>query len=166
MDDTICDKCGMNLTSLHEVFGVPPWPFCPHGPTKQGSAERSSYVQDQIPGGLVLNNYGPEPITVHSHSEARAIAASRGLTYLEKFSPMPGTDIDPAGIPNPAGYMDPVTLANGAELILRGSKAVDEDKAFAERAYRPQPDQVLSESEARVAHQAIHEREVERGKSR
>jgi hypothetical protein len=165
---TVCGKCGKVLESGE-------WPFCPHGHTRsrerqeelERSLKKSSYIQDQIPGGMVLHNYGPEPVTVHSHSEARALAASRGLEYVERFTPAPGTDIDPAGIPNPAGYMDPYTLEAGKALILRGQKAKDSDQEFVDRVYRPLPDRVLTESEAKEAHRAIAEREeVSRGRKR
>lgn len=168
MDDTICERCGVNLTLRAVAMGVPVWPFCPHGVTKQ-EPTRSAYVQDQIPGGLVLNNYGPQPITVYSHSEARAVAAANGLEYVEKFCPTPGTNIDPAGVANPAGYMDTQTLENGKALLLRGSRGSskeEEEREFTRRVYRPLPDVVLTESDVAKAHQATYEREVERGKRR
>lgn len=103
---TICEKCGQELQ-------IGDYPFCPHGSTK------SFINRDEIPGGVWLENYGPEPIKVYSHSERRRIMAERGLYEKEKFCPMPGTDKDPQGIPNPRGYMDPYTLENGRILIER-----------------------------------------------
>ncbi len=102
----MCPDCG-------EVLNIGDFPFCPHG---KGSGAR---IHDDIPGGLVLENYGPQPITVYSHTERRRIMAERGLEQKERFCPMPGTDIDPAGVQNPKGYVDATTLANGAELICR-----------------------------------------------
>lgn len=166
---TVCGKCGL-------VIPQGGWPFCPHPITgdrqRQEELERSlaksSYVQDQIPGGMVLHNYGPEPVTVYSHSEARALAASRGLSYAERFTPSPGTDVDPAGVQDPKKYIDPYTLEAGKALILRAQKAgPSSDDEFTKRVYRPLPDRVLSESEAREAHRAIAEREeVSRGRKR
>jgi hypothetical protein len=118
---------------------------------------------------MVLNNAGPEPVTVYSYTEMNQLFASRNLTRIERFSPTPGTDKDPAGIPNPAGYMDPVTLANGAELILRAAKAnakEAEDRKFVEKVYRPQPDRVLSESEAQTVIAETNRMERERAKRR
>lgn len=101
-----CDKCGKELQ-------IGEHPFCPHG--FGGNFRR----HDDIPGGLVLENYGKHPITVYSHTERERVMRENGLELKEKFCPMPGTDIDPAGIQNPKGYVDAQTLANGAELILR-----------------------------------------------
>lgn len=106
--ETICEKCGVTVT-----LGM--WPFCPHPLTEQGVAIQ----QDEIPGGLTVENYGPHPITFYSHSERRRYMEAHGLREREKFCPMPGTDIDPQGIPNPKGYMDAQTLKNGAELLTR-----------------------------------------------
>lgn len=47
----------------------------------------------------------------------------QGLYERETFAPMPGTDKDPQGIPNPAGYVDDVTMRNRAELFLRAHNA-------------------------------------------
>ena len=83
--------------------------------------ETSHIARDEIPGGVTCENYGPEPVTFHSHSERRAYMAAHGLVEKDTFSPFPGTDIDPAGIPNPKGYMDPQTLENVRVLLSRES---------------------------------------------
>ena len=109
-----CDRCG-------QAYGIGEYPFCPHG--LQGGGP----VHDEIPGGMWLENYGPVPIKVYSHTERRKIMAERGLQERETFAPFPGTDKDPQGIPNPKGFMDPKTLENAKTLILRqqGVKAED-----------------------------------------
>lgn len=103
---------------------------------KQGDARCSSCVakehydinpataiaRDEIPGGIICENYGPEPIRFDSHSERRTYMKAHGLREKEKFSPLPGTDKDPQGIPNPAGYVDAQTLKNAAELICRNGQ--------------------------------------------
>lgn len=87
-----------------------------------------STFRDEIPGGLTVENYGRNPITFYSHSERRAYMAQHGLHERDKWSPMPGTNKDPQGIPNPAGYMDAKTLENAAILISRnGAKQEPED---------------------------------------
>lgn len=61
-----CEVCG-------RAVQVGEWPFCPHG----FGANR---VQgDDIPGGLTLENLGPDPVTVYSHSERKRIMRERGL---------------------------------------------------------------------------------------
>jgi hypothetical protein len=76
---------------------------------------------------VVLENYGPKPIRFDSHSERRRYMAENGLREKEKFCPLPGTDKDPAGIPNPKGYMDPQTLENARVLISRNGKGKEPD---------------------------------------
>lgn len=108
--ETCCDACGVRLR-------IGQHPFCPHG--DGGSA----IERDDIPGGLTVENYGPTPITFYSHSERRKYMLEHGLREIEKYCPKPGSDIDPAGIPNPDGYKDPQTLANAAALICRNGQA-------------------------------------------
>lgn len=111
---TLCEKCGYPIQ-------IGEHPFCPHG---FGSG---SIAKDGIPGGVTLENYGPTPVTFYSHSERRRYMQAKGLQEIEKFCPMPGTDIDPQGIPNPKGYMDAYTLKNGAELLCRQSGPTEKE---------------------------------------
>lgn len=111
----ICERCGEGLE-------VGDWPFCPHGRTGNFTNFR-----DEIPGGIVCENYGRDPIRFDSHSERRAYMELAGLYEKEKFCPFPGTDKDPMGVQNPAGYVDAKTLENGAILMTRGTGAKDVD---------------------------------------
>lgn len=104
---TVCGKCGLLIQEGQ-------WPFCPHP-----SAHTSMIIGDEIPGGIVVENYGRHPIRFDSYSAMARYREAHGLQLKEKYCPMPGTDIDPQGIPNPAGYLDPYTLAAGAALICR-----------------------------------------------
>lgn len=112
----VCENCGAELS-------VGDWPYCPHGRTGNFTNFR-----DEIPGGVVVENYGPDLIRFDSHSERRRYMKAHDLNEKEKFCPMPGTDKDPQGIPNPKGYMDPQTLENARLLISRnGQKTADDD---------------------------------------
>lgn len=106
-----CTKCGA-------AVGSGEYPFCPHGVVELAMIER-----DEIPGGIICENYGPHPIRFDSHSQRRRYMKEHGLHERGKFSPMPGTDIDPQGIPNPAGYMDPQTLENARVLLTRSGQS-------------------------------------------
>lgn len=110
---TTCERCG---AALH----LADYPFCPHGNS------HTVFVRDERPGGVVYENYGPQPVRFDSESERRAYMKANGLVQREGFKPMPGTDIDPAGIPNPKGYMDPYTMEAGRALLSR-SKPRDEE---------------------------------------
>lgn len=103
---TLCEKC-------NHYIQLGDFPFCPHEPT------HAMIVRDEIPGGMWLENYGPKPIKVHSHTERRQVMTERGLIEKDVFCPFPGTDKDPQGIPNPKGYVDAKTLENGAILLTR-----------------------------------------------
>lgn len=104
--NTCCDTCG-------QVLKLGQYPFCPH---EYGT---HSAFRDEIPGGIVVENYGRHPIRFDSHSERRAYMKAHGLNEKENWAPFPGTDRDPMGIPNPAGYMDPYTMENARILIER-----------------------------------------------
>lgn len=116
MEDTVCEKC-------HMVLREGMWPFCPH-PLMEG---RVNIERDEIPGGITLENYGAQPITFYSHSERRAHMKAHGLEEKETFCPFPGTDKDPAGIPNPEGYVDDYTMRNRIALVLRANGAAPTD---------------------------------------
>lgn len=107
---TTCPQCGRELQ-------IADWPFCPHKRTG-GYAN----FRDEIPGGLVCENYGPHPVTFYSHSERRRYMKQQGLVERETFAPFPGTDKDPQGIPNPKGYVDPQTLENARVLVSRNGR--------------------------------------------
>lgn len=134
---TVCGKCG-------EVIQSGGWPFCPHAPTKT-----AMIVRDEIPGGVTLENYGPQPVTFYSHSERRRYMEAHGLVEKEKFCPFPGTDKDPQGIPNPKGYMDAKTLDNARVLVSRnGARDVPFD-GIASGVLQLLPTEVLTEQEVK-----------------
>jgi hypothetical protein len=103
-----CDRCG-------KALDIGEHPFCPHG------FGNGVPFRDEIPGGITCENYGKDPITFYSHSERRAWMKAHGLNEKEHWAPFPGTDKDPMGIPNPAGYMDEVTRENARILLLRAA---------------------------------------------
>jgi hypothetical protein len=63
------------------------WPWCPHG--KQGSP---AVIDDSIPGGMTIENMGPEPLTFYSKSEWRREMKRRGLRPNVRHMTLPGTD--------------------------------------------------------------------------
>lgn len=105
---TYCDRCYVELR-------VGDFPFCPHGHSRVVS------VDDSIIGGITVDNYGPNPITFYSHAERRRYMAEHGLAERETWAPLPGTDTDPQGIPNPNGYRD---LSAGAILARNGRSSI------------------------------------------
>ena len=101
----ICTSCGNAM----QIGG---WPFCPdHG--------RPSYtnVTDEIPGGMLIENLGPTPIRVYSHSERLRIAKERGLQEVIRHVPLPGSDKSPHT--RSWATMDPYTLENARILAER-----------------------------------------------
>lgn len=125
-----CKKCGRETKRLLYHKEAEGW--CqPCVDALSGPAQTAPAVfRDDIPGGLTVENYGPQPITFYSHGERRRYMEAHGLHEKETFCPLPGTDKDPQGIPNPAGYVDAYTLAAGAALIARnGQKDWDGQEA-------------------------------------
>lgn len=116
-------ECGVS-------YEIGDWPFCPHG---TGAAVP---FRDDIPGGVVVENYGKDPIRFDSHSERRRYMAAHGLIEKEKFCPTPGTDVDPTGVQNPKGYVDEYTMRNGIELLMRAQGTPDETPLAFARVFR------------------------------
>lgn len=124
-----CECCGETTKRLilHEQAL-----WCPACHEQRDLNPATFMARDEIPGGVIVENYGPHPMRFDSHSERRAfmrtpkVDPKTGQTYIltekESFAPMPGTDKDAQGIPNPAGYLDPVTIRNAAELICRNGR--------------------------------------------
>jgi len=110
-----CDKCG-------HPFMIGDWPFCPHGESHGGA------IRDDIPGGVLLENYGPHPVRVYSHSERKRLMAQpridpvTGKEYrLSEFVRhvgVPGTDKSPHTT-DWGKSMDPYTLEAARALVSR-----------------------------------------------
>jgi hypothetical protein len=92
-----CDRC-------QALLEVGDWPFCPHG---RGAAV---VVADAIPGGLVIENLGPEPVKVYSETERRKIMKERGLVDAVRHRP---------GSPLTSNWNTPSAqmLKDGADLV-------------------------------------------------
>lgn len=117
-----CPRCGQTTrTVVYTKEGTSRCPSCVAAESYDINPATAIF-RDEIPGGIICENYGPHPIRFDSHSERRRYMAAHGLREKEKFSPMPGTDKDPQGIPNPKGYVDPYTLAAAADLICRNGR--------------------------------------------
>lgn len=80
----ICDDCGNEI-------GVGSWPFCPD----HGKPRNFTMIKDEIPGGIWLENLGPEPVKVHSHSERKAIMRANGLQEAVRHVGLQGSDKNP-----------------------------------------------------------------------
>ena len=108
MADSVCDTCGAALS-------VSEWPFCPHG---RGA---SAVQQDEIPGGLWVENGFPQPIKVYSHSEHRRLLAERGLEIRAKWAGEHDKHLT---------RWDTVDLEGAAVLVTRGVQARAEKRAL------------------------------------
>lgn len=62
--------------------------LCPLEP--RPSATR--YFQDQVPGGLVVENLGPTPMRFDSHSQKRAYMKAHGIREHVEHIPEQGSD--------------------------------------------------------------------------
>lgn len=94
---TICERCN---AELH----VGDFPFCPHG-RGHGTA-----IKDELVGGFVQENFGPEPMTFYSKSEMLKEAKRRGLEPMVRWAGPHDRHV------SRWAAMDPQTLANAAAL--------------------------------------------------
>lgn len=99
----ICDRCGV-------VLRIGEWPFCPHG-TPGGNAIETD---ESFIGGQVIENLGPEPVTVYSRLELKQEMAKRGLEQRIKWA-------GPSDkyLTNWAAGIDAQTLENARCLVTR-----------------------------------------------
>ena len=96
------------------------------------SAKRAA--SDDIPGGMWLENYGPSPIKVYSHTERKKLLkvgadgkVRRDKTTGEPYQlaemvrhvPVPGTNKSPHTVDWQKGSIDAVTLENARVLVSR-----------------------------------------------
>lgn len=92
--DQHCPTCGWTA----EIYAMPHvHPECPRcgGPTERIYLGGYSVIGDEIPGGLVVENLGHEPVTVYSKSELKLEAEKRGLTQMVRHVGTQGSDKSP-----------------------------------------------------------------------
>lgn len=105
---------------------------------------------DDIPGGVVLENYGPVPIKVYSHTERhRAMKYDhRGrrrvdhmgreyqLTEAVRHVGVPGSDKSPHT--RSWATMDPYTMQNAIDLVSRaGARGANHSDAYVDTTLTP-----------------------------
>lgn len=84
--------------------------------------------QDDIPGGMWVENLGPTPVKVYSHSERLNLAKQRGLQEFVRHTPTPGSsrskwtsNMDTGGVIDPR----PICMLRGEELLQRRREAAE-----------------------------------------
>lgn len=130
----ICDRCGHPVRTLFYQDDGPErgqgWCKICHQDKKFAGVvlHHTHFSPDEYPGGpITLENYGAKPVEFRAESERVAYMQKHELHLKERWCPFPGTDRDPAGVQNPEGYVDKVTLDNRAELFLRAHGAKKDD---------------------------------------
>jgi hypothetical protein len=108
---TICDRCG-------EPLGVGDWPFCPHG------KYAGTVIGDEIPGGVVLENLGPEPVRVYSETERRRIMKERGLREYVRDSGGSWNTVSQTSLDNARSLLDPARRRARHDASDPGADAV------------------------------------------
>lgn len=93
--DQHCLACGKVYEIACEPFVNPPCIAC-RGATERIFLPGTYEIQgDEIPGGLVVENLGPEPVRVYSKSELRREVEARGLVPSVRHVGVPGSDKSP-----------------------------------------------------------------------
>lgn len=91
--DQGCTTCAWEDEIWTEPGTHPACPVC--GGATERRWKRVGMIRDEIPGGVWIENLGPQPVKVYSHSERRAIAAANGLEEMIRHTPVPGSDKSP-----------------------------------------------------------------------
>lgn len=70
--------------------------LCPCGATVTRQYRSVAHVrQDSIPGGLMIENWGPVPVRVDSWSDYRRECKARGVVNRVEHAAVPGSDRSP-----------------------------------------------------------------------
>lgn len=126
--DTECRVCGnVHIDVFCGIDVHPPCILC-NGPTHRvWTSQKSQAIGDDIPGGIVLENVGPNPMKFYSHSELRRYLRQprqdkNGNTYyltpFVRHVGVPGTDKSPHTT-NWAASITQETLDKAKSLLER-----------------------------------------------
>lgn len=126
--DQRCPTCQWQGEVIVEPFVNPACPTC-GGQTERLWVSSADIHGDEIPGGLEIENLGPDPITFYSKSEIVKEARRRGLEPMVRHVPLPGTDRSP--------YT--TNWAVASPWMLEQAKVLLE-RVERERASSPQPE--------------------------
>lgn len=92
--DQHCKTCGWTAEIYAQPFEHPACPRC-GGKTERIYLGGYGVLPDEIPGGLVVENLGHRPVTVHSKSELKFEAEKRGLVQAVRHVGVAGSDKNP-----------------------------------------------------------------------
>ncbi len=90
--DRACPECDWTKADCYEIINAPPV-LCPNGHTTdrvwRTGTRRVGVIADGIPGGMVIENMGHEPIRFDSWTDYRAEMKKRGLVNVVKHGDGP-----------------------------------------------------------------------------
>jgi hypothetical protein len=92
--DQHCLACDWQGEVLTAPFEMPPCPACGSA-TERLWITAAKALKDEIPGGQIIENLGPQPMKFYSQSEIVKEAKRRGLEPMVRHVPIPGTDKSP-----------------------------------------------------------------------
>lgn len=79
--DFHCVECGADFEDLVPVGAIPPCRKCHATQVAKVWRGRTPHIkQDTVPGGLTIENLGPQTMHFDSHSDYQRELKSRGLT--------------------------------------------------------------------------------------
>lgn len=158
-------KCPTCLEVIRDVVrriadrnDCPVCPVCGDKTERHFSLGGGTNIRDEYPGGIVIENLGPEPVKVYSNSERLKIMRERGLEEFVRHTPVPGTDKSPHTSDWSKGSMDPYTLEAAKALVRErkpGENEGDGEQSF-DSAIRPF-NYVGTGEEARAVRRLINE---------
>ena len=86
--------CGWQGEIVAAPFENPPCPSC-GGATERLWRSSASVNGDEIPGGVWIENLGPQPIRFDSKHDIVRYAKAHGMEPMVRHVPIPGTDKSP-----------------------------------------------------------------------
>lgn len=123
-----CPNCGPSERVSTVARRNDPCTKCGSEVEREWVANGFQTYQDDIPGGLLIENLGPEPVRVYSHTERLALARSRGLEPYVKHAPMSGGDKSPHTIKwdaTPVSDPRPISMLSVEERRARRVEAAE-----------------------------------------
>lgn len=104
-----CDDCGSEVVQVYVPNGF-------------------MTFQDDIPGGMMIENLGPVPVKIYSHTERKNIMKQRKLVEMVRHTGVPGSDRSPHTISwevAPLSDARPICMLSVEERIVRRQEAAE-----------------------------------------
>lgn len=80
--DQVCKACGLIYEIVCDPFVNPSCPECQSPSTERIYLGGYRVISDEVPGGIRVENLGPQPMTFRSKSEMRRYLKANGIEQM------------------------------------------------------------------------------------